>query len=99
MTRAPATRARRGAQERQRERLHGDLPRSGEGARTTRPCGGPKVKRNSEVVKLEGPERRGVIVWVRQPISSAHSQAAPRTPLESPWRLGSRRVTTVSENT
>src|SRR6202035_309823 len=28
-----------------------------------------------------------------------HSQAAPRTPLASPWLGGSRRVTTSSENT
>src|SRR4051794_32732236 len=29
----------------------------------------------------------------------SHSHAAPRTPLESPWTGGSRRVATASENT
>lgn len=29
--------------------------------------------------------------------SGGHSQAAPRSPLELPWRGGNRRVTTVSE--
>src|SRR5690349_23247186 len=31
--------------------------------------------------------------------SASHNHAAPRTPLESPCRLGSSRVTTVSEKT
>ena len=34
-----------------------------------------------------------------QGVPGFHSQAAPRTPLESPWRGGSNKVSTRSENT
>ncbi len=74
-----------------------------------RPAGAPGTHRQPglrAVLTLSG---RDLAFRARRPCQSHgllvpvqalfHNQAAPRTPLESPWRGGTRRVSTRSENT